>query len=156
MHNLSILCITVFVITVSGCSPKSVTCEIEDKFPSGGPEGAILELPLQDNEVIGISYESLGYAGVEGAVYACTVKASALDGNSVWSRKENKTFVKSAFRYPTGQETTSIFEINKTQTGYEVMFLNMSNDHCGGGAELPKRIKIERGNAKCLVEYRKK
>jgi hypothetical protein len=122
-------------------------CEYKEKFDDGGSRSVGLKLTVEGREVTGISYHNAVASGKEGGGYICAFDASASDGNSTWTRKGNRTVVELK------GEKKSTFEINKSKKGFRVVFLEMSFEYCGFGAEFPEYVQLDKGAKTCQVNF---
>jgi hypothetical protein len=122
-------------------------CEYKEKFNDGGSRSVGLKLTVEGREVKGISYHNAVASGKEGGGYICAFDASASDGNSTWTRKGSRTVVELK------GEKKSTFEINKSKKGFRVVFLEMSFEYCGFGAEFPEYVQLDKGAKTCQVNF---
>ena len=139
------LFLTLWVAPAFGA--ETLLCDYAEKFKDGGSRDAGLELTLEGGEVTAISYHNGIASGEEGGGYICAFDASAYDGNSTWTRKKHQTFVELK------GDRKSTFEIRKSKKGFMILFLEMSSEYCGFGAEFPEHILLDKGSKKCRVKF---
>jgi hypothetical protein len=133
--------------TAAAQGADTFVCEYKEKFEDGGSRSVGLKLTVEGREVTGISYHNAVASGKEGGGYICAFDASASDGNSTWMRKGSRTLVELK------GEKKSTFEINKSKKGFRVVFLEMSFEYCGFGAEFPEYVQLDKGAKTCQVNF---
>ena len=47
----------------------------------------------------------------------------------------------------------SAFEISKSKKGFKILFLEMSFEYCGFGAEFPQYVQLDKGVKACRVKF---
>jgi hypothetical protein len=142
--------IVAILLTLPGTAAygaDTFVCEYKEKFNDGGSRSVGLKLTVEGREVKGISYHNAVTSGKEGGGYICAFDASASDGHSTWTRKGNRTVVELK------GEKKSTFEINKSKKGFRVVFLEMSFEYCGFGAEFPEYVQLDKGAKTCQVNF---
>lgn len=133
------------VATAEGA--QTLVCDYKEQFKGGGSREVRLELATEGGEVTGISYLNAIASGKEGGGYMCAFDASAAGGDSTWTRKGRQTVVE----LKDGKNST--FEIRKSKKGRMLLFLDMSLEYCGFGAEFPQSVALDRGKKKCRVKF---
>ena len=129
------------------CGAETLVCDYKEKFKDGGWRDVGLTLTLQNDAVIGISYQNGIASGKEGGGYVCAFDASDSDGSSTWTRQNGLTLVELK------SDKNSTFEIRKSKTGFTIRFLEMSLEYCGFGAEFPESVGLDRGKKRCRVKF---
>jgi hypothetical protein len=149
MVRWSILLAGIFLIlpVAAAGGAETLVCDYKEQFKSGGSREVRLELATGGGEVTGISYHNAIASGKEGGGYLCAFDASAAGGNSTWTRKGHRVIVE----LKDGKNST--FEIRKSKKGFMLLFLEMSLEYCGFGAEFPEYVLIDRGKKKCRVKF---
>lgn len=148
MRTLALFVAILLTLPVTAAyGADTFVCEYKEKFDDGGSRSVGLKLTVEGREVTGISYHNAVASGKEGGGYICAFDALASDGNSTWTRKGNRTVVELK------GEKKSTFEINKSKKGFRVVFLEMSFEYCGFGAEFPEYVQLEKGAKTCQVNF---
>jgi len=133
------------VATANGA--ETLVCDYKEQFKGGGSREVRLELATEGGEVTKISYLNAIASGKEGGGYMCAFDASADGGDSTWTRKGRQMFVE----LKDGKKST--FELRKSKKGFMLLFLDMSLEYCGFGAEFPESVMLETGRKKCRVKF---
>lgn len=126
---------------------ESLECKYKQTFKGGGWRDAGLTLTVEGGEIVAISYQNGIASGEEGGGYICAFDASVSDGKSTWTREKNRTIVELK------DNKKSTFEIRKSKKGFVILFLEMSLEYCGFGAEFPEYVRLDRGSKKCRVKF---
>ncbi|HPC73575.1 MAG TPA: hypothetical protein P5551_06345 [Syntrophales bacterium] len=143
------LCIAVLLAlpVAAAAGADTFVCDFKEKFEDGGSRSVGLKLTVEGREVTGISYHNAVASGKEGGGYICAFDASASDGHSTWTRKGNRTVVELK------GVRKSAFEISKSKKGFKILFLEMSFEYCGFGAEFPQYVQLDKGVKACRVKF---
>ncbi len=145
----NIICVLVgMIITLSAgtaSGQESMACLYNQTRENTGARMAWVTLTLDRGYVTGVSYYNTIGASPNGGGFICGFEASASDGKTAWSWKQNAAIVVFADR------SKSMLEIRKTTKGYEIVFAAMRTAYCGFGSETAASARIEDGQRMCVL-----
>jgi hypothetical protein len=131
---------------------EEISCHKEEEIKDGGKQIIDLRLILEKHLVKGLAFhkiESFTGKGNPMAVWTCSIDTTGLnkDHRIKWARKGNRTICQIMEK---DTRDTSKLRIDKSGTGYEVFFEEMSR-YYSGMTRFPMSVFIEKGNGECAV-----
>lgn len=147
MRNIccALLGIAIVLSAATASGEESLSCYYNQTQENTAARMAWVTLSLDRGYVTGVSYYNANGAGPNGGRSICGFEASASDGRTAWSWKENAAIVVFADR------SNSMLEIRRITGGYELVFAAMRSAYCGFGAEMATSARIEPGRRMCVL-----
>jgi len=131
---------------------ETIKCTLKETFRNGGSRDTSLELSVENEKIISLSFTSAFGSGREGGGGACFFDASRTEPiQSVWTDSGDRIDI--VVNDEKNDERKSKLQIHKIQNEYQVKFMDMRTRYCGFAAEFPDAVQLVKGNTKCAAKY---
>ncbi len=153
MLALRTLAVSLLVILcMQAVAKETIKCTMKEKFRNGGSRDTELELSVENERVVSLSFSNGFSSGREGGGGACFFDASRTEpAQSVWNDSGDRIDI--VVNDEKNDDRKSKLQIVKIKNGYQVNFMDMRTRYCGFAAEFPHTVQLVRGNAKCAAKY---